>query len=88
MNITVAVECISAFAVVDFLAQCVQVVLLAVERVHHSTVGAERTTLLAFYTVRNLKSIRVHLAGRKSAVTPLYYGRFRIFNAQRASLLA
>ena len=35
-----------------------------------------------------LKSIRVHLAGRKSAVTPLYYGRFRIFNAQRASLLA
>ena len=27
-----------------------------------------------------LKSIRVHLAGRKSAVTPLYYGRFRIFN--------
>ena len=35
-----------------------------------------------------LKSTRVHLAGRKSAVTPLYYGRFRIFNAQRASLLA
>ena len=57
MNITVAVECIS---VVDFLAQCIQVVLLAVERVHHSTVGAERTTLLAFYTVRNLVDMMIH----------------------------
>ena len=47
----VAVECISAFAVVDFLAQCIQVVLLAVERVQKSTVVAERTKLLAFYTV-------------------------------------
>ena len=57
MNITVAVECISVFAVVNILAQCIQVVLLAVERVHHSTVGAERTTLLA---VRNLVDMMIH----------------------------
>ena len=49
--VRIAVECISAFAVVDFLAQCIQVVLLAVERVHHSTVVVGRTKLLAFYTV-------------------------------------
>ena len=30
------------------------------------------------------KSVRVHLAFRKSAVTPLYYGQNRIFKAQRA----
>ena len=32
----------------------------------------------------NLKSVRVHLALRKFAVTPLHYGQNRIFKAQRA----
>ena len=34
----------------------------------------------------SLKSVRVHFAGSKSAVTPLYYGQFRKFKAQRAAL--